>query len=82
MAEEIGRAGMTNDWDDQQDADDEFGPGSADFDLSEEHGYDSEKDRWVGAEDGPIPRWMLTWVTAVVVAALVLPALILIWRYG
>ena len=84
MVDAMGRAVMTNDWDEQQDddADEEFGPGSADYDLSEEHGYDWEKDRWDEAQDGPVPRWALTWVTVAVVAALVLPALILIWRYG
>jgi hypothetical protein len=86
MVDAIGCVDMTNDWDEQQDTDanaeDEFGPGSADYDLSERHGYDWEQDRREDADDGPIPRWALTWVTVTVVGALVLPALILIWRYG
>jgi hypothetical protein len=71
---------MTNEWDEADEAeDDELGPGSADYDLSEEHGYTWEPER---EDEGPIPRWALTWVSVAVIAALVLPALILIWRYG
>lgn len=76
---------MTNEWEqpDDDEGEEEFGPGSADYDLSEKHGYDWERDSWEREdEDGPIPRWLLTWVTVMVLAALVLPALILIWRYG
>lgn len=74
---------MTNEWDEPDEEEDEFGPGSADHDLSRQHGYDVERDSWEREEDGgPIPRWLLTWVTFAVLAALLLPALILIWRYG
>ena len=74
---------MTNDWGEPEEDEDDLGPGSVDYDLSEQHGYDWERDNWDRGEDsGPIPRWLLTWVTFVVLAALLLPALILIWRYG
>jgi hypothetical protein len=75
---------MTNDWDDEDDdGEEEFGPGSADYDLSQQHGYDVDRDSWDRDEDaGPVPRWLLTWVTLAVLAALIVPSLILIWRYG
>ena len=57
--------------DDEQD----FGPGDADYDLSEAHGY-----RWEPAHeyDGPIPRWLITLIALIVVLALLVPGLIFI----
>jgi hypothetical protein len=72
---------MTNEWEEVEDDEDELGPGSADYDLSEEHGYTWEPEH-EDSDEGPIPRWALTWVTVIVLAALLLPGLILIWRYG
>ncbi len=75
---------MTNEWDggngDDVEDEEEFGPGSADYDLSEEHGY-----RWEPEGDGgggPIPQWAMVLVTLLVVSGLLLPAVLLIYRYG
>jgi hypothetical protein len=55
--------------------DDEFGPDSPDWDLSEEHGYlwEPKRAQW------PVPSWVLIAVAIVVIFALVLPALLLIF---
>ncbi len=65
-------------FEDDAEEEDDLGPGSADYDLSEEHGYTWEPER----ESGGIPQWLMVAVTALVVAALVLPTIILIYRYG
>jgi len=71
---------VANEWDEGDGGDaEEFGPGSADYDLSEEHGYTSEPPREGG---GPIPQWAMVAVTLLIVAGLVLPAIFLIYRYG
>ncbi len=57
------------------DEEEEIGPGDADYDLSEAHGYLWEPKH----RDWP-PRWLLVGLTALVVAALILPTVILIWR--
>jgi hypothetical protein len=73
---------MTNVYDEPDDEEeDEVGPGASDYDLSEEHGYefsDSEDQD----DTAVIPQWAMVGVTIVVVVALVLPAMLLIWRYG
>ncbi|MHB8377453.1 MAG: hypothetical protein ACYDEB_10930 [Dehalococcoidia bacterium] len=65
---------MPRDWEipGPQDEDDEFGPGSPDWDLSEEHGYmwDPKRRHW------PVPPWLLIGVSLVVIFALLLPALL------
>jgi hypothetical protein len=59
---------------DEQDEDlDEIHPGDPDYDLSEDHGYTWEPHR----PNWP-PRWLIIAVAAVVVAALVVPSLIII----
>lgn len=69
---------MPTDWEipDEQADDDEFGPDSPDWDLSEEHGYmwEPKRDHW------PVPPWALTLVALVVIFALLLPGLLLIFR--
>jgi len=66
---------MTNEWDDQ-DEEEEFGPGDPDYDLSEQHGYMWEPKR----RDWPVPLPVLLVVSVLVVIALVLPSLLLLWR--
>ena len=58
---------------DEEDEDD-FGPGSPDYDLSEEHGYmwDPKREHW------PVPPWLLAVVAVIVIFALVLPSLIIL----
>jgi hypothetical protein len=63
--------GRTQETDEDYDEyEDEFGPGDADYDLSEEHGY---------LEDAtPIWRpqpWLIATITVVVVASLILPTI-------
>lgn len=71
---------MSGGWEgDEFEDEEEFGPGSADYDLSEEHGYTWEPAREGG---GPIPQWAMVLVTLLVLAGLVLPAIFLIYRYG
>jgi hypothetical protein len=70
---------MTNEWDAPDDEeDDEFGPGSADYDLSEQHGYMWEPER----EHGPISPGLMIVISALVIVALVLPGLLILLRYG
>ncbi len=73
---------MSNDWDRAEDDEDEdeIRPGDADYDLSEAHGYTwDDRPR---EDHSPVPRWLWIAVTALVVLALVLPSLLLVWRYG
>jgi hypothetical protein len=72
---------MPRDWeipdaDEYEDEEDEFGPGSADYDLSEEHGYMWEPKR----EHWPVPPWLLITVSIIVIVALVLPSVIILLR--
>ncbi len=59
-------------FDDEEEVEDEFGPGSPDYDLSESHGYrwEPKRDNW------PIPPWLLAVVSLLIVLALLLPALL------
>ncbi len=59
------------------DDEDEFGPGSPDYDLSEEHGYSWEPAR----EHWPVPPGVLIAVSLLVVLALVLPGVLIFWQY-
>jgi hypothetical protein len=73
---------VTNEWpegDSDNDAAEaeEFGPGSADYDLSEEHGY-----RWEQERGRVIPQGVMVAVSIIVVVALVLPTILLIYWYG
>jgi hypothetical protein len=72
---------MPRDWeipDDEEavEEEDEFGPESSDWDLSEEHGYlwYPKREQW------PVPSWLLVIVSVVVIVALVLPAVLLLFR--
>jgi hypothetical protein len=67
--------------DDMEDEEEELGPGVSDYDLSEEHGY-SMADSFDQDDTSVIPQWAMVGVTIIVVVALVLPAVLLIWRYG
>jgi hypothetical protein len=70
---------MPRDWEipdaDEYDEDeDEFGPGSPDYDLSEEHGY-----LWYPKhEHWPVPPWLLAVVAIIVVFALLVPSIIVL----
>jgi hypothetical protein len=70
---------MTNEWDaPEEEEEDDFGPGSADYDLSEEHGY-----MWEPAkEHGPISPTVMVVVTVLVIVALVLPGILIALRYA
>ena len=67
--------------DEVEEEEEELGPGAADYDLSEEHGY-SMTDSVNQDDAAVIPQWAMVGVTAVVVVALILPAILLIWMYG
>lgn len=73
---------MTGEWDEEdieEGDEEEFGPGSADYDLSEGHGY-----RWEDSTGGGagIPQWLMVAVALLAIAGFLLPALLLIYRYG
>ena len=75
---------MTNEWpegdsDSEEEDVNDLGPGSADYDLSEEHGY-----RWEQEREGAsvIPQGVMLAVTLIVLVALVLPTILLIYWYG
>ena len=59
-----------------EEEDDEFGPDSPDYDLSEEHGYSWEPKRthW------PVPPGVLLVVSVLVVIALVLPTVVIVMQ--
>jgi len=70
---------MTTPWDPDQDDEEEqeFGPGDPDYDLSEQYGYSWEPPR----EHWPVPRWLLIAVSVMAIAGLLIPSLIIIaWR--
>jgi hypothetical protein len=67
--------------DDGAEEEEELGPGTADYDLSEEHGY-VMSDSVDQDDTAVIPQWAMVGVTVVVVVALVLPTILLIWMYG
>lgn len=66
---------MSERWDDEEE--DEFGPGSPDYDLSEAHGYMWEPAR----EHWPVAPWLLVALSILVVVSLVLPALLIFWQH-
>ena len=75
---------MTNEWDqeiDEEEVEDEdaeeFGPGSADYDLSEEHGY-----TWEPARIEVIPRWLVVSLSLVLVAALIIPSIYIVLQFS
>ncbi len=73
---------MTNEWDEEVDEElvedeDDLGPGSADFDLSEEHGY-----TWEPARIEVIPRWLVVSLSLVLVAALIIPSIYIVLRFS
>ena len=56
---------------------DEFGPDSPDYDLSEARGYGWEPEppsRW------PPPQWLIVAISLLLVAALLVPTLLLLLR--
>lgn len=79
---------MGRGWDDvykdqeQQEAEeeyeDEIGPDDPDWDLSEAHGYMWEPER----EEWPLPRSVLVPVAILLVISLVLPGLLILFRYA
>jgi hypothetical protein len=74
---------VTNEWDEVEEEEasqaevDEFGPGSADYDLSEEHGY-----TWEPARTQVIPQWVIVSLSVLLVVGLVFPAIYIVWRFG
>ena len=75
---------MTTEYDEPgevEEEEEELGPGAADYDLSEEHGY-SMADSANQDDTAVIPQWAMVAVTAMVVVALILPTILLIWMYG
>ena len=70
---------MPGDWElpgDEAEEEDEFGPDSPDWDLSEEHGYlwYPKREHW------PVPPWLMVIVSVIVIVALVLPTVLLLFR--
>ena len=65
-------------YDDEEEEERDLGPGDADYDLSEEHGYTWEPKR----EHWPVPPWALIAISLLVVLALVLPSLLIVLRYN
>jgi hypothetical protein len=53
--------------------DDEMAPGDPDYDLSEAHGY-----MWEPAERPWPPRWLIAVITVALIAALVVPSVIIV----
>jgi hypothetical protein len=74
---------VSNEYDgyDGEEDEEELGPGTADYDLSEEHGY-AMSDSTGQDDTNVIPQWAMVAVTGVVVVALILPTILLIWMYG
>lgn len=75
---------MTNEWDEEveeeqfEDEDaEEFGPDSADYDLSEEHGY-----TWEPSRIEVIPRWLVVSLSLVLVVALIIPSIYIVLRFS
>ena len=64
------------DWEEAEEEEQDLGPGDADWDLSEEHGYMWEPQR----EHWPVPPWVFVVVSIIVVIALVLPTIAVIVR--
>lgn len=64
--------------DTDEDEEVEFGPGSPDYDLSEQHGYMWEPER----EHWPVPPWLVAVVAVAVILALVLPSILFVLNYG
>lgn len=66
-----------DDWEEDVDeAEDDLGPGDADYDLSEEHGYRWEPER----EHWPVAPWLIALVSILLVIALVAPGLFIVLR--
>jgi hypothetical protein len=65
---------VAEEWDDPPGDDDEFGPGSPDYDLSEARGYGGEPEHgfW------PPPPWVFVVISVLIVIALLLPTLAII----
>ena len=75
---------MTNDWEEEQleeveeeEVEEDFGPGSPDYDLSEEHCY-----TWEPARIEVIPRWLLVSLSLVLVVALLIPSIYIVLRFS
>jgi hypothetical protein len=62
--------------DDYEEDEDEIQPGDPDYDLSEAHGY-----MWDPAPKPFPPRWLIVTVTIVVIAALVVPSVLIVLQY-
>lgn len=60
-------------YENQDEGDDEIRPGDPDYDLSESHGY-----MWDPSPTPFPPRWLIIVVTIAVIAALVIPSVIII----
>ena len=56
---------------------DEFGPDSPDYDLSEARGYGWEPER---PSRWPPPQWLIVAISLLLVAALLVPAVLLVLR--
>lgn len=68
---------MAERWDpDDGEDEDEFGPDSPDYDLSEAHGYSWEPRR----SSWPPPQWLMVAISLLVVLALLVPGLLLLLR--
>jgi len=63
---------------DEPDIGPSIAPGEADYDLSEGHGYSWEPPR----EGPPLSPMLVVLITTLVIAALVLPSVVLILRYS
>jgi hypothetical protein len=70
---------LTNEWDDatEEEEEEDLGPGSADYDLSEEHGY-----MWEQARPSVFPRWLVVAISLLLVSALIVPSLYIVWRFS
>ncbi|TAK58093.1 MAG: hypothetical protein EPO22_11340 [Dehalococcoidia bacterium] len=68
---------MTERWDTDDETEDEFGPGSPDYDLSEARGYGWEPER---PSRWPPPQWLVVAISLLLAAALVVPAVLVLLR--
>lgn len=68
---------MAERWDTDDDAEDEFGPDSPDYDLSEASGYGFEPER---PSRWPPPQWLIVAISLLLAAALLVPAVLVLLR--
>ena len=62
--------------DDEDGAEEDLGPGDADYDLTEEHGY-----MWEPPSRWRLRPWMLAVIAVLLIVSLILPTALYAWQY-